>query len=72
MKKNGGIFEYGDQVYVKGTHKDGIYTIHDCMNKRKKNQIDILESIGTSQYKYDQIEIYALNDLDVWNKFYIL
>jgi 3D (Asp-Asp-Asp) domain-containing protein len=65
LKKNGGVFDYGDQVYVKGTHKDGIYTIHDCMNKRKTNQIDILESIGTSQYKYDQIEIYALNDLDV-------
>jgi 3D (Asp-Asp-Asp) domain-containing protein len=65
LKKNGGIFEYGDQVYVKGTHKDGVYTIHDCMNKRKTNQIDILESIGTSQYKYDEIEIYALNDLDV-------
>ena len=65
LKKNGGVFDYGDQVYVKGTHKDGIYTIHDCMNKRKKNQIDILESIGTSQYKYDEIEIYALNDLDV-------
>ena len=64
LKKNGGIFEYGDQVYVKGTHKDGIYTIHDCMNKRKRNQIDILESIGTSQYKYDEIEIFALNDLD--------
>jgi 3D (Asp-Asp-Asp) domain-containing protein len=64
LKKNGGVFDYGDQVYVKGTHKDGIYTIHDCMNKRKKNQIDILESIGTSQYKYDQIEIFNLNDLD--------
>ena len=65
LKKNGGVFDYGDQVYVSGTHRDGIYTIHDCMNKRKTNQIDILESIGTSQYKYDQIEIYALNDLDV-------
>ena len=65
LKKNGGVFDYGDQVYVSGTHKDGVYTIRDCMNKRKKNQIDILESIGTSQYKYDQIEIYALNDLDV-------
>ena len=62
LKKNGGIFNYGDQVYVKGTHKDGIYTIHDCMNKRKRNQIDILESIGTSQYKYDEIEIFALNN----------
>ena len=62
LKKNGGIFEYGDKVYIKGTHKDGIYTIHDCMNKRKTFQIDILESIGTSQYKYDEIEIFALND----------
>ncbi len=62
LKKNGGIFDYGDQVYVKGTHRDGIYTIRDCMNKRKTFQIDILESIGTSQYKYDEIEIFALND----------
>ena len=64
LKKNGGVFNYGDQVYVRGTHKDGIYTIRDCMNKRKTYQIDILESIGTSQYKYDEIEIFALNDLD--------
>ena len=64
LKKNGGIFDYGDKVYIKGTHKDGIYTIHDCMNKRKKNQIDFLESIGTNQYKYDEIEIFNLNDLD--------
>ncbi len=62
LKKNGGIFDYGDQVYVKGTHKDGVYTIRDCMNKRKTFQIDILESIGTSQYKYDEIEIFALNN----------
>jgi 3D (Asp-Asp-Asp) domain-containing protein len=60
LKKNGGIFNYGDKVYIKGTHKDGIYTIHDCMNKRKTLQIDFLENIGTKQYKYDEIEIYAL------------
>jgi len=64
LKKNGGIFDYGDKVYIKGTHKDGIYTIHDCMHKRKKNQIDFLESVGTSQYMYNEIEIFALNDLD--------
>ena len=62
LKKNGGIFEYGDQVYIKGTHKDGVYTVRDCMNKRKTFQIDILESIGTSQYKYDEVEIFALNE----------
>ncbi len=62
LRKNGGIFNYGDQVYIKGTHRDGYYTIHDCMNKRKTNQIDFLENIGTDQYKYDEIEIYALNE----------
>ena len=61
LKKNGGIFDYGDQVYIKGTHRDGVYTIHDCMNKRKTFQIDILESVGTSQYKYDEVEIFVLN-----------
>ena len=62
LKKNGGIFDYGDQVYVSGTHKDGVYTIRDCMHKRKKNQIDFLESIGTSQYMYDDIKIYNLEE----------
>ncbi len=62
LKKNGGIFNYGDKVYVRGTHKDGIYTIHDCMNRRKTFQIDFLENIGTKQYRYDEIELYALND----------
>ena len=61
LKKNGCIFDYGDQVYIKGTHRDGVYTIHDCMNKRKTFQIDILESVGTSQYKYDEVEIFVLN-----------
>ena len=61
LVKNGGFLNYGDKVYIKGTHKDGVYTVRDCMNKRKTFQIDILESIGTSQYKYDEIELYALN-----------
>ena len=60
--KNGGFLNYGDKVYVKGTHKDGVYTVRDCMNNRKTFQIDILESIGTSQYKYDEVEIFALNE----------
>ena len=32
------------------------------MHKRKKNQIDFLESIGTNQYKYDDIKIYNLEE----------
>ena len=62
LVKNGGFLNYGDKVYVKGTHKDGIYTVRDCMNKRKTFQIDILESVGTNQYKYDEIEIFALGE----------
>ena len=62
LVKNGGFLDYGDKVYVKGTHKDGIYTVRDCMNKRKTFQIDILESIGTNQYKYDEVEIFALGE----------
>ena len=62
LKKNGGIFNYGDQVYISGTHKDGLYTIHDCMNRRKTSQIDFLENIGTKQYRYNNIELYAIND----------
>ena len=60
LKKNGGVFNYGDQVYIKGTHKDGIYTIHDCMNKRKTNQIDFLENIGTSVYRYNDVLLVKL------------
>ena len=62
LVKNGGFLNYGDKVYVKGTHKDGIYTVRDCMNKRKTFQIDILESKGTNQYKYDEVEIFALGE----------
>ena len=58
LKRNGGPFDYGDTVYIFGTeHKDGIYIIKDCMNKRKTNQIDFLESLGTPQYRYDDVVI---------------
>ncbi len=56
LTRNGGSLNYGDTVYVFGTeHKDGIYVIKDCMNKRKRNQIDFLESLGTPQYQYDNV-----------------
>lgn len=56
LKKNGGMFEYGDKVMIKGAgSKDGVYTIADTMNKRFKKKIDILETEGTPQYKYDKV-----------------
>ena len=58
LTRNGGPLNYGDTVYVLGTkHKDGMYIIKDCMNKRKTNQIDFLESLGTPQYRYDNVVI---------------
>jgi 3D (Asp-Asp-Asp) domain-containing protein len=58
LTRNGGPLNYGDTVYVFGTeHKDGMYIIKDCMNKRKTNQIDFLESLGTPQYRYDNVFI---------------
>jgi len=58
LTRNGGPLNYGDTIYVLGTeHKDGVYVIKDCMNKRKTNQIDFLESLGTPQYRYDNVVI---------------
>ena len=58
LTRNGGPLNYGDTVYIFGTdHKDGMYVIKDCMNKRKRNQINFLESLGTPQYKYDNVVI---------------
>ena len=56
LKRNGGPLDYGDTVYVSGTkHKDGMYIVKDCMHRRKTNQIDFLESLGTPQYRYDNV-----------------
>ena len=52
----GGDFNYGDKVEIKGAgDKDGIYTVADTMNERYKNRIDILETLGTSLYKYENV-----------------
>ena len=56
LTRNGGPLNYGDTVYIFGTkHKDGMYVVKDCMHKRKTNQIDFLESLGTTQYRYDNV-----------------
>ena len=56
LTRNGGPLNYGDTVYIFGTeHKDGMYIVKDCMHKRKTNQIDFIESLGTPQYRYDNV-----------------
>lgn len=44
LKQWGGQFDYGDKVRVKGISPelDGVYTIHDTMNKRHRHCMDIL------------------------------
>lgn len=40
----GGKFQYGDKVRVRGISPqlDGVYTVHDTMNRRHRHCIDIL------------------------------
>ena len=40
----GGRFQYGDKIWVRGISPqlDGLYTVHDTMNKRHRHCLDIL------------------------------
>ena len=58
LKRWGGWLEYGDFILLIGTeHKDGVYQVKDTMNPRFVNRIDILESPGVKQYKYENARI---------------
>ena len=61
LKRWGGNFDYGDLVMIKNAgKKNGVYKVADTMNKRYKNRIDILETEGTSFYKFNDIQIAKL------------
>ncbi|GAA4501646.1 hypothetical protein GCM10023172_23860 [Hymenobacter ginsengisoli] len=53
----GGDFQYGDQVVVSGISPqlDGVYTIHDTMNRRHHHCMDILTHVR------EKIDIYTKN-----------
>jgi 3D (Asp-Asp-Asp) domain-containing protein len=58
LKQFGGDFEYGQKILISGCgNKDGEYTIVDTMNPRFSNRIDILETVGTPLYKYENVKI---------------
>lgn len=58
LKRWNGQFDYGDYVEIVGAgDKDGVYQIHDTMNKRYRNRIDILETKGTPLYKFNDVVI---------------
>ena len=55
---NDGPIRYGDTVYVEAGHKTGYYIVRDAMNKRFRNKIDFLESVGTEAYRYTDATLY--------------
>ena len=58
LKRWGGKFNYGDIVKIKNAgFKDDIYKVVDCMNKRFRNRIDILETKGVKSYKFKNVII---------------
>ena len=62
LKRWGGWLDYGDFIVLKGTDgKDGVYQVKDTMNKRFVNRIDILESPGVKQYRFDNATIKKAN-----------
>lgn len=57
LKRWGGFLDYGDYIWVDAGSKSGIYQVRDTMNPRYVNHIDILETPGTSPYKYNKAKM---------------
>ena len=55
---NDGPFHYGDTVKIEDADfKNGIYVVHDAMNRRAKMKIDFLESVGAPEYKLKNVSL---------------
>ena len=53
--------KFGSKVRIEGAGKyDGIYAVHDVMNKRYRNRIDILIGHNDKQTKLEKVKIYKL------------
>ena len=62
FKRWGGWLDNGDINVLNGSDgKDGVYQVKDTMNKRFVNRIDILESPGVKQYRFDNAKIKKAN-----------
>lgn len=54
-------FKFGDSVLIVGTGThDGMYVVHDLMNKRWKKRIDILINPKDKQTKFYNIKLYKI------------
>ena len=61
LKKNGGAFNYGDQLFIEGI---GFKTVADCMNKRHKQRADVWVSSYLEEKAFDKK--YHDKKLKVW------
>ncbi|QNE41157.1 hypothetical protein F1C16_17110 [Hymenobacter sp. NBH84] len=65
LKNWGGKFDFGDSVRVKGISPelDGVYVIHDTMNRRLHRTIDLLVGRHEKIYgKWDDVTIKKVED----------
>ena len=54
-------YKFGQKVRITGAGKyDGTYRVHDVMNKRYRNRIDILIGDKDKQTKLNKIKIYKI------------
>lgn len=53
--------KFGDKIYLSGTGSyDGVYYVHDIMNKRFRNRIDILINPKDKPTMFKRAKIYIL------------
>ncbi len=58
LKRWGGLLDYGDFILIEDAGgKSGIYQVKDTMHPRFVNYVDILESPGSTHYKFKNAKI---------------
>ena len=58
LKRWGGKWDYGDTIYVAGADTlSGIWIVHDSMNARHINCIDLLVDLGTHHHTFENATI---------------
>jgi len=53
--------KFGTRILITGTKKyNGVWTVHDLMNKRYKSRIDLLVNKGMKAPREDEFKIFVL------------
>jgi 3D (Asp-Asp-Asp) domain-containing protein len=59
--RDGGFLNFGDYIWLEAGKKSGVYQVRDVMNRRFVNRVDILETPGTTPYKYSEASLRRIN-----------